>query len=241
MTKIDMNPLKTVMDIDSDEMFLALPETGCYRRLEYVQEDLKVGIDIGAHIGVMSIAMAVRGFEKVVAFEPVSSNYSRLYNNILKCQYQSVISPYQNAVWNETGKELQFKRAGNTGQYSALYYLHHHQNTNTCKTISLVDVCKMVGQPIDYLKIDTEGSEYWIITPEREVVECLKKIKYIDVDLHDMDCNEFFDPESFVKENLYYPSATSAPGDLVLMLLDIGFKPLLTDDCKGYLLKNTSR
>lgn len=239
--KIDFSVLKTPMNICPDELFLAHPDSACFKRLEFVEEDLKIGVDIGAHIGVMSIAMALRGFEKIYSFEPVKCNYDRLYNNILECQYQSVIKPYQMAVWNNTDDELQFKRAGNTGQHSALYYLHHHQYTNSCRTISFVDMCEMIDEPIDYLKIDVEGAEYWIITPEKEVIEHLKQVKYIDIDLHGMDCKEFFDSESFVKNNPYYPSAESASGDLVLMLLDIGFKPLLTDDCRGYLLRNTER
>ena len=239
--KIDINPLKTVMNIDSDEMFLTDPDTSCYRRLEFINEILDIGVDVGAHIGVMSIAMALRGFKKVYAFEPIKSNYDKLYNNILGCEYQSIIYPHRKAVWNKTGDELQFKRAGNTGQHSALYYQHHHQFSDFCQTISFVDMCKMIDQPIDYLKIDTEGAEYWIITPEKEVVKCLEEVKYIDIDLHEMDCKEFFDLKAFVKNNKYYPSAESAPGDLILLLMDIGFVPLLTDDTKGYLLRNNKR
>ena len=229
------------MSIESNEMFLVDSETSCYKRLESVEKDLKIGVDIGAHIGVMSIAMALRKFEKIYSFEPVKSNYDKLYNNILECQYQSVIKPYQMAVWNNTDDDLQFKRAGDTGQHSALYYLHHHQYTNSCRTISFIDMCKMVSEPIDYLKIDVEGAEYWIITPEKEVIRELKRVKYIDIDLHGMDCKEFFDSELFIKNNPYYPSAQSASGDLVLMLMDIGFEPLLTDGCNGYLLRNTVR
>ena len=51
--KIDFNPLKTIMSIETDEMVLADSETSCHRRLESVEEDLKIGVDIGTHIGIM--------------------------------------------------------------------------------------------------------------------------------------------------------------------------------------------
>lgn len=235
--KIDFSVIKMPMDIGSDELYLAHPNTSCFRRLEYIEEPLKVGVDIGAHIGIMSIAMALRGFEKIYSYEPVKCNYDRLYNNILECEFQSIIMPYQKAVWDRTGAELEFRRAGNSGQHSAIY-LQSYQFSNVCRTLSLVDVCKMIGKPIDYLKIDTEGAEHWIITPDKEVIKHLKKVRYIDLDMHDMGSEEFFDTQTFPKRNMYYSSSKSATKELLSLLKKIGFEQIQTDGVLGGLFRN---
>ena len=75
-------------------------------------------------------------------------------------------------VWKETGKKLKFVTF-NKAEFSTLNkfvkfkdkLLQKTINTHYVKTISLIDLLKRYNAPrsIDYLSIDTEGSEYEIL------------------------------------------------------------------------------
>jgi FkbM family methyltransferase len=100
--------------------------------------------------------------------EPAKIWHDDLYKN-RKCSIDT------NCVWSTTGEQLQFNETQEP-EYSTIEkfsssdeHLHKRDSNNnkyTVDTISLMDLLEKYHAPqnIDYLSIDTEGSEYDILS-----------------------------------------------------------------------------
>ncbi len=141
-------------------------------------------IDIGAHVGSFSLyAASLNPKAKIQAFEPHPENYRLLLQNIKQNHFTNII-PHASAI---VGKRSQnnhflFSNSSNTGGHSLIaddYYRHGYP----VSARTLTEVVHSSRPPIDYLKIDTEGSEYDIIlnTPHK----VLSHIKFISIEFHD--------------------------------------------------------
>lgn len=96
---------------------------------------------------------------------------AKILHNELKKNRKACIET--DCVWKNTGSTLIFKEAKksefSTINYFSKFNIHkinyHEGNTYNVKTISLEDVLKKFNAPfyIDYLSIDTEGSEFEIL------------------------------------------------------------------------------
>jgi FkbM family methyltransferase len=102
-----------------------------------------VFVDLGANIGMSSKYAAMKGAE-LHCFEPDPKMIDILKKNVPSARiYPFAISP--------NPKELELH-----------HWPHNHVTggpTYKCKAITLREVLRMVGKPIDYLKIDIEGFE----------------------------------------------------------------------------------
>lgn len=101
---------------------------------------------------------------KGILAEPAKKWHEKLKEN-RKCTIETT------CVWNKSDAEIEFYE-GEVGELSTIDEFrnsdsHNRQNGKTykVKTISLVDLLKKYNAPneIDYLSIDTEGSEYDIL------------------------------------------------------------------------------
>ncbi len=131
--------------------------------------DLKPGdtvIDVGAHVGIVSIYLAKKypGI-KVLALEPVPENYERLCRNIeANGVDDSVITIPYAITADGRPLELSGDLSTNSGGVSAF---GSGANSYTADSTTLPKLLAEHGiDRVALLKIDCEGSEYEILTPD---------------------------------------------------------------------------
>lgn len=111
-------------------------------------------IDIGAHIGTVSIPYS-KLFNQVISFEPNSENFENLKKNIEYNNCKNIIS-YNIALSNSNDSYNLIK----SGRNSGCFHIEKSENTNN-KTIRLDEL--NINSKIDFIKIDTEGSELYVL------------------------------------------------------------------------------
>lgn len=137
-------------------------------------------LDVGANVGYTSVFFANAYPEsRVFAFEPEMSNFELLKRNT--SGYNHVLCSNL-AIWNK--KENLKTTSNDYDSWSfSLTESGEVQNGHTFQAISMNEVLQQVGGEIDILKLDVEGAEKEIFTPESAA--WLKRVKIIIVELHD--------------------------------------------------------
>lgn len=159
-------------------------------------------VDIGANVGIVSIYLSPR-FNTVCSIEPTPAHYDKLckiINGIDVCN----ILPINKAVYDIDDIEINF----NIGEYNSttnsICNWHEHQSSIQVKTISLARLIDIYGD-IDFLKIDCEGGEEYIILTDIDFNENAKHIKSIYLEIHDMNGKTYDE-----NRNLYAAALTTA-------------------------------
>jgi FkbM family methyltransferase len=150
-----------------------------FNKVVYGAKPDGIVFDIGANIGAYTLYGA-RSAEHVFAFEPESSNYNCLKENI---------------SLNNFGNIDTFKKAiGDTKRNALLYVGHNNKGMSStaimtsCKTeqvemISLEEAIILCGvDHIDTLKIDIEGGEYMLIENMPDYL--FRMIDFINMEFH---------------------------------------------------------
>jgi FkbM family methyltransferase len=135
-------------------------------------------VDIGAHVGVVSMTLAKRYGCKVWAYEPNSENFRRLVENVQKNGLGNLIGCYNFAV---TGDGRIVKISTNPQNSGGG---HIYGDGEEVPSLTLADILEDVGGHIDLLKIDCEGAEYEILEGAGEL---LGKIGAIRGEFHPME------------------------------------------------------
>ena len=143
----------------------------------------KVVLDIGANIGIASTYLS-RRFPKaqIYAFEPITANFSILKTNV---DPLGNVRPIQAALGAIDGtiEMLQSDTETNLGGYS-LY--EAGSNTKVRTSVEMRRASSLMRElnlpSADVIKIDTEGSEYAILTDLGK--EFLHKVQWIYGELH---------------------------------------------------------
>lgn len=143
----------------------------CY---QYKPEYAKDGIilDIGANIGAFSLLAGEDG-ATVHAYEPEPHNYELLVNN-LKSENITSVTPYNVAV----GKPGTVNYIEDIQGSSHLSFTGAREGVE----VTVVGLDEIVTEPVGFMKMDCEGSEYDIIKYASD--ETLKKIKRIAIEFH---------------------------------------------------------
>jgi FkbM family methyltransferase len=118
-------------------------------------------IDVGAHRG-SSLGLFAADAWKILAFEPDNQNRSYL---LRAYGHSSNIIVDERAVSNEPKSNLPFFGSSVSSGISGLSKFHdsHHQ-TQTVEVTTLTDAVISYGiQKIDFLKIDTEGYDFFVL------------------------------------------------------------------------------
>ena len=149
-----------------------------YYGLEQIQLSKDdIVLDIGANVGMFSIYVKKKFGCKVIAFEPVLSNFEQFQKNILLNGLSlSDIELHNTAITDVEGGEIRIGTPiHNTGGSSAFY---HTDDMPVCKTET---IDKYITEDCTYLKIDCEGGEYAIIPSILHELNCFK---YIGIEYH---------------------------------------------------------
>lgn len=137
---------------------------------EYMLPDRMDGwavIDIGAHIGAFAVECAERGASVVFAYEPEPSNFELLEENTKPFD---VISAFNFAVLDRNTSEIGLRYLTNhdqgrenTGHRDIFGESDSSRPWGMLQAISIDQVFRAFGGKVDLLKIDTEGSEWFIL------------------------------------------------------------------------------
>jgi|GEM_PF-1702014 len=154
-------------------------------KLPYTPEDVKTVVDLGANIGVFSLwASRFYTAAKVYAVEMEDSNYEQLVQNIAANELEETIIPVQAAIFSHSGS-VGIARMGGVG----FHMINEREKSHTVKSLSLADLLSQTGiKTIDLLKIDIEGGEKYVLTPENEEV-FRSRVAYVFLECHSV--NEF--------------------------------------------------
>lgn len=111
-------------------------------------------IDIGGHIGTTALPFS-RLFKNVLVYEPNKTNYDFLVNNIKRNNFKNV-EAINCGVSNKNMNAQVVKHGKNSG----CFYLKECNENEGIKVVKLDDL-KL--ENIDFIKIDTEGSELLVL------------------------------------------------------------------------------
>lgn len=148
---------------------------------EYV--DAKVVLDIGANIGIASVFLAHRfPNARIYSFEPVPANFTLLTRNI---ETLGNVTAVQKALGKADGS---FEMFHSDSQTNLGGYSFHEAGSNVGQrvVVQVREARSMMRElgldSADVIKIDTEGSEYDILTSLGK--EFLENVKWIYGELH---------------------------------------------------------
>ena len=161
-------------------------------------------VDFGANIGVFSVWAALAFHpETLVAVEMEPACFRQLTANIKLNGLESVIRPIQAAIYWRSGQVATHRRVG-----FSFHELRPQGDQHYVRSFSFADFLEHSGlETIDLLKIDIEGAEKYLLTPENAGL-FREKVKYIILETHSI--NDF------------------NTGHCVAYLRDLGFKLVLT-------------
>lgn len=140
--------------------------------------------DVGANIGYYTLQTAARIGDsgKVFAFEPVSITFKKLTDNISLNKFSN-ITAVNVAISNSPGEiELFVADEKSTGSSSVAMHVNFSGKKEKVKSIVLDDfIVEQNIQKLDFIKIDVEGCEPFVIEGLRKSMETLKPIILIEV------------------------------------------------------------
>ena len=114
-------------------------------------------IDIGAHVGVVSMYLAKKYNAEVWAYEPQPENYRRLVLNIERNGLTDKAHAFNLAVTGD-GRDVTIGSNTENSGGNSIY----DSGSFAAKSITLPEILAEVGE-IDLLKIDCEGAEFEIL------------------------------------------------------------------------------
>ncbi|MFA5031717.1 MAG: FkbM family methyltransferase [bacterium] len=147
--------------------------------------DNSVIIDIGAHIGTVSLRMATAAKNvKVYAFEPFPENFALLKKNICENNLDKVITPYKLAISNINRKRNLFTCTERTDGHT--FYKHKDFKFGKAINVNCITLPEFLSKEkikqVEFLKIDAEGAEYDIFLEGD--ISFLDKVKKIGMECH---------------------------------------------------------
>lgn len=189
-----------------------------------------VTIDIGANIGLFTVTLASLGYSEIHAFEPVPQTFSRLETNIKTNQLQDKITLNCVAVGSEEGT-IQFQIFEDSPAINRFVKFQDEDKENiVIQKVALTTLSKYCDehsiQHIDFLKIDVEGMELFVLKGGEKLLRdhriakilleiCPNNLQSANVKLRDL--------YEYILEVKYLPYYLEKNGDMgkVLKLEDL--------------------
>lgn len=168
---------------------------GVHDGLKKAMQEARVGIDIGAHIGVVSIfAASLNPLLKIYAYEPAPDNFKLLKENIILNRLERRIIANQLAVVGSEEKERGLYLVGGRSECYTIDvdYLAGIKDEDVrgrkdekvmvgCATLSDIFESHQIAH-CDFLKIDCEGAEFEILLNANH--DILKRIRFMSIEYH---------------------------------------------------------
>lgn len=161
------------------------------------QGPLGTVVDVGAHVGGFALRMAARGAKRVFALEPDPGNFGNLVLNIAQNGMFTVHAAHMAVVHDDVPVTLLYGvDERSSGQKSILYRPQIAQSATTVECIRFDRVLRAHIEAfgfIDVLKVDVEGEEHDLFLKTLGVDKLLDRVRYIDVEIHELDNRDYFD------------------------------------------------
>lgn len=196
LKKIILGDYKLVLPIDYYEYKLI---EGVLKVFQDYDGPLDSFLDLGAHVGIATFEAFNRGCKRVIAVEPDHSNFGLLHYNIHMNGVKDKITAIPCAVGPNHGQFKLLKRIGvNSGQKSVVEMVESPDYTyipiSIVLTIGLKELIDYFG-PIDFIKMDIEGGEWFILDSSIEDLDYIfKDVKTLHLEehqLYDWDSDTF--------------------------------------------------
>jgi len=129
----------------------------------------KVVVDVGANVGTFSILAAKMGAKKVWAFEPVKETFRILKKNIKLNELEGIVIPVCCALGEKSKKGKIYYTGGGDGGATMYKERHKHSNLKT-QAMAIEPLDRMIKEPVDYIKIDSEGNEKNILLGAKKII-----------------------------------------------------------------------
>jgi FkbM family methyltransferase len=142
-----------------------------------------VAIDVGANIGLYTVALAgaVGSNGRVLAFEPFPDNVARLRSNLARNDLTNV-EIYEVALGPEAGSEL--LHVADDPAFHSLVDVSEDRDTGNTLTVRvqrLDDAWREAGAPeVSVLKVDTEGGELAILRSATDVLAASRPVIQVE-------------------------------------------------------------
>ncbi|PRY15759.1 FkbM family methyltransferase [Pontibacter ummariensis] len=154
-------------------------------------------IDAGSNIGHTSLFFMYYFPEaKIISIEPDLENYLHQKENIKQNHLSEKIELINKALWSNNTDILNISNEFRDGQSWAKSVKIGEDIKNRVSTITLKQIIEefKIGDFIDVLKIDVEGSEVELFNCD-DFLECLKKyVRFLSIEIHDeFECREQID------------------------------------------------
>jgi len=142
-----------------------------------------VVIDIGAHLGEYSLAVA-KNAETVIAVEANPDTFKILQKNIELNKISNII-PINKAIYDSTGYQNLQIFGDKSGMSSMVMNYEDKSDSIKVKTETLdrlVDNLKL--EKVDWIKIDVEGAEYNVLKGAKQTISLNKERIKLIIELH---------------------------------------------------------
>ena len=194
ISTLSVSKMKIYTD-SRNEVEWAVLVQGCYEK-DLVETMIKlnmktrrqVAIDVGANVGQYSLILS-KYFKKVYSFEPVPDFYQKLEANIrLNNLSNVIIKPFALGL-SEGEIEMAVMENNSLAQTASRDRGKYHFKDNfswrktSAKQVSLDAVLAEEKDCVDYIKIDTDGSEYEVLLGSENLLRNHRPI--IQIELQD--------------------------------------------------------
>ena len=124
-----------------------------------------IAVDIGANIGLYTLAMArqVGPHGRVFAFEPAPANFALLTQNVESNGYSAIVTASRTAITDRSGLARFALNAHNAGMHRLA-----PDGAVEVETTRLDDL--LAGQRVDFVKIDVEGAEVAVLRGMQSII-----------------------------------------------------------------------
>lgn len=129
--------------------------------MKYCPEPRGLALDVGAHIGMWTLQMLQAGFEQVISFEPDPEKHQCFVNNL---RDHGAPSMAQLVTLHRFGLSDEPSRADLVQKTGSSLKTHVRPNEDGAIELRRLDDVPMPeGIPIDFMKIDVEGFEVFVL------------------------------------------------------------------------------
>lgn len=179
----------------------------------------KTIVDVGCHVGYYSLvaAKAAPSDARIYSFEPVQQNFEMAKENIALNNYRNIFL-YQTALSNTNGVlTINVGEDENRGMSSINFHDHLSGKKEEVKTQTLDSFCnEQAIQQVDLIKIDVEGSEYYVLQGMKATLEQNRPVVLIEILEQTLTAQqvEVSEVYHFFNEQKYKPYSITQPNEL---------------------------
>lgn len=182
-------PLQLYLHGDHDQIISArLRQNGVWEEYEtaLTLQLLKQGdnyIDVGANIGYYSAiaSRCVGEHGQVISYEPDAENFALLNKNIVHNQLDNVKTfPY--ALYDKDGEGKLYLSSDNLGDHR----IYASPEVRESRTITLINGSQHLNNlcdKVDFIKIDTQGAEFFVVNGLMDVIQRNKNHLHMIVEI----------------------------------------------------------